>query len=186
LGRYDGSPDREEWNHVATELTIRIKKKGDGSAALTCVRDDGSATWQRKEGLQGQFFPLHDLAHYAVEVELGHVRGFYGLIAEGWDLTDFGKPWPRGPIPPDADPTELIVGFFDAERMTGVVRNAAELNRDVDLFLRKFGVPSRSNVTDADLGRIRARLQSLFERWSALPCGDTLELHFARSPSAVR
>jgi len=65
------------------ELLIRIKKKGDGSAALSCLRADGSVTWQRQNGQQGRFFPLHDLTHYAVETVLGHTRGFYGLVAKG-------------------------------------------------------------------------------------------------------
>lgn len=65
------------------DLMIQIKKKTDGSAALSCRRADGSVTWQRQEGRQGCFFPLHDLTHYAVETVLGHPRGFYGLVAEG-------------------------------------------------------------------------------------------------------
>src|SRR2546430_3915906 len=84
------------------DLLIRIKKKSDGSAALSCLRPDGSVTWQRQNGQQGRFFPLHDLTHYAVEAVLGHARGFYGLVAEGWYLADFGNPWPRGPLPPEA------------------------------------------------------------------------------------
>src|SRR5213078_334111 len=109
-------------------MLIRIKKKTDGSAALSCTRDDGSVTWQRQEGIQGRFFPRHDLTHYAVEMVLGHRRGFYGLVAEGWDLEDFGGPWPRGPVPADADPSELIVGFLDAERASGREWSAAEMN----------------------------------------------------------
>ena len=64
-----------------TELLIRIKKKNDGSAALSCVRADGSVTWQRQDGQQGRFFPLHDLTHYAVETVLGQPRGFFGACA---------------------------------------------------------------------------------------------------------
>ena len=54
-------------------LEIHIKKKADGSAALSC-------------------------------------RGFYGLVALGWDLSDFGKPWPRGPLPDET----LVLGFSPA------------------------------------------------------------------------
>ncbi len=74
------------------DLLIRIKKNTDGSAALSCLRADGSVTWQRHNGKQGRFFPFHDLTHYAVETVLEHRRGFYGLVAGGWDLTDFGNP----------------------------------------------------------------------------------------------
>ena len=50
---------------------------------------------------------------------LGLPRAFYGLLAEGWDLSDFGKPGTKGPLPEDAHVAELIVGFFDLERTTG-------------------------------------------------------------------
>lgn len=63
------------------ELLIQLTKRADGGAVLRCVRADGSVTWQRHEGRQPAFFPLHDLIHYAVESELGFHRGFYGLVA---------------------------------------------------------------------------------------------------------
>ena len=97
-------------------LTIRIKKNTDGTAALSCTRADGTVTWQRQQGAQGLFFPRHDLTHYAVETVLEYRSAFYGLIATGWNISDFGPPWPRGQMPEEAGVAELIVGFLDAER----------------------------------------------------------------------
>ena len=108
-----------------TDLLIRIKKKSDGSAALSCVRADGSVTWQRQDGLQG------DLTHYAVETVLRYPRGFYGLLAEGWDFSDFGRPWPRGPLPSEALASELLVGFLDGERAAGVEWSARDFKESV-------------------------------------------------------
>lgn len=68
----------------APALRISIKKKPDGSAALSLRRADGSVTWQRQEGIQGRCFPLHDLTHYAVETVLGLDQAFFGLVASGW------------------------------------------------------------------------------------------------------
>jgi hypothetical protein len=42
-------------------LTLRYKKKGDGSAAFTAVRGDGSST-TGQIGDAGGFGPVHDLA----------------------------------------------------------------------------------------------------------------------------
>src|SRR4051812_48917305 len=109
------------------DLVIRIKKNRDGTVAFTLTRADGTTTWQKQTGLQGAFFPRHDLTHYAVETVLGHRRGFYGLVAEGWNLTDFGHPWPRGRMPADTDPSELIVGMLDLERGTRHPFAAADL-----------------------------------------------------------
>ena len=62
---------------------------------------------------------MHDLAHYAVETELRHRLGFFGLLAEGWDFPDFAENRGRRPMQADADPSELIVGLLDAERAGG-------------------------------------------------------------------
>lgn len=160
-------------------LRIRIKKNADGSAALTCIRADGSVTWHRQEGAQGRFFPPHDLTHFAVETTLGHRRGFYGLVAEGWNITDFGTPWPRGPIPIDADPSELIVGLLDAERAAGERGAAADFNDRIATYYRAHfpGTPAPT-LTDDDLANIRRRRAELFAQWDAVRPGLALELTF--------
>lgn len=164
---------------TASTLVVRLKKKTDGSAALSCVRPDGSVTWQRQEGRQARFFPRHDLTHFAVESELGYRRGFYGLVAEGWDITDFGTPWPRGPLPPDADPSELIVGFLDMERAAGLEWSAAEFNEKAASYCRDHAMAGPPpTLTDEELGRIRARMRALFARLDAVSPGESLELTF--------
>lgn len=151
------------------DLLIRIKKKSDGTAALSCTRANGSTTWQRQSGAQARFFPFHDLTHYAVETVLGHRRGFYGLVAEGWDLQDFGAPWPRGPLPKDMDPSEAIVGLFDMERADGASWSPPDFQRSSGGWLL---------LSEEQLSLIRARRSELFERWQELAPGDTLELPF--------
>jgi len=159
------------------ELLIRIKKKTDGNAALSCLRANGSVTWQRQEGAQGRFFPLHDLTHYAVETVLRHRKGFFGLVADGWNMGDFGTPWPRGPMPADMDPSEQIVGLLDLERTTGVLRTP----RDAADPANSVATVILQHVTDAELEAVRARRDELIERWKTLPAGETLELPFDRS-----
>ena len=164
---------------AAARLTIRIKKNADGSAALTCTRADGSVTWQRQLGAQGRFFPRHDLTHFAVESTLGHRRGFYGLVAEGWDITDFGAPWPRGRIPDDADPSELIVGFLDMERASGERWSTADFNDKAATYYREHAPGAAPPVlTDDDLVRIRQRRAELFAQWDSVAPGHALELTF--------
>jgi hypothetical protein len=159
-------------------LTIRIKKNADGTAALSCVRADGSVTWQRLQGPNAAFFPLHDLTHHAVETVLEHRRGFYGLVAEGWNIDDFGTPWPRGPIPADADPSELIVGLLDAERACGGEWSAAEFTTQAAHFLGQEPDLREPLLTEDQLVRIRARRAELFAEWEAVPPGETLALSF--------
>jgi hypothetical protein len=164
------------------DLIIRIKKKTDGSAALSCTRADGSVTWQQQPGRQGVFFPLHDLTHYAVETVLG-LRGFWSLLADGWSLTDFGAPWPRGPLPIEALAAEFAVGFLDRERAAGVEWSAADFNAGAATYLAPQGVPAHAVVTDQDLTRVRDKRGELFHAWTTLPAGTTLGLEFRRPPA---
>lgn len=159
-------------------LTVLLKKKTDGSAALSCRRADGSVTWQRQEGAQGRFFPLHDLTHFAVETELGYAHGFFGLVAEGWDITDFGRPWPRGELPGQALLAELIVGFLDGERASGTRWSIEELRASAAGYAAQSGRPVDLGMHEIDLDRIRERRGQLFAQWAALGAGETLELRF--------
>jgi hypothetical protein len=163
----------------ASTLVIAIKKKSDGSAALACRRADGSVTWQRQESAQGRFFPRHDLTHYAVETVLGMNQAFYGLVASGWDLGDFGPPWPRGPMPADALQAELIVGYLDSERAAGTTWSAEEFNAKAAAYHAARGQPPGLELREADLDLIRQTRAALFARWDALPGGATLELPFS-------
>jgi hypothetical protein len=162
------------------DLVIRIKKSADGSGALAAVRADGSVTWQRQKPTVSPFFALHDLTHYAVETELGLTHAFYGLLADGWNLTDFGKPWPRGPLPAQAGIAELVVGFLDTERASGERMLAEEFNEHARVHCAQHGMPGPLRLTDDELLRIRARRAELFARWAAVPAGGTLELEFTR------
>ena len=163
------------------DLSIRIKKKTDGAAALSCTRADGSTTWQRQEGQLGRFFPLHDLTHYAVESVLGFKRGFYGLLAEGWDITRFNEPGASKQLPEEAGLAEVLVGFFDVERATGTRATAEDFNWKIRTYYDEHGTPTPTfRMTDDQLDRIRALRADLFSRWHAVQPGDSLELNFSR------
>jgi len=159
-------------------LRIKMTKRGDGSVVSRFERSNGTVTWQVKDARHGDFFALHDLEHYAVETTLGYRRGFYGLVAEGWDLSDFGTPWPRGRIPADAEPAELIVGFLDGERVDGAPWTAEDFNRNAVLYFAQHGYANPPTLDDATLARIRTAARQLMQRWAALPIGEALELAF--------
>lgn len=162
------------------ELIIRIKKKTDGSAALSCERADSSVTWQRQDGQLGRFFPLHDLTHYAVETVLGFDQAFFGLVASGWDISQFGGEL-RDQIPDEARLAESIIGFFDLERQSGERGTADDLNAHLRDFYESRNLPVPSfRITDEQVARVRERRADLFERWRTIAPGDALELTFDR------
>jgi hypothetical protein len=163
-------------------LRICFKKKRDGVHVLSCVRADGSATWQHQ---RGEFFVHHDLTHYAIETIVGLHRAFYGLLASGWEFTDFGTPWPRGRFPADAvadaSLAEHLAGAFDLERATGTLVEAASFNATLAQTCREAGISEPRAITEEELARIRATYAELIGRWRAMPPGETMELPFPRA-----
>jgi hypothetical protein len=147
-------------------LQIEISKRADGAGVLRCTREDGSITWQ-KQAKHGAHFALHDLTHYAVETALGFRRGFFGLIAEGWEVEDTTGKGARGPLPAEAVEVERIVGLFDSERGSGMLWTAEEFSQFAPRAL-----------TDADIQKVRSLRGNLFRQWSAIAPGQKLELKF--------
>jgi hypothetical protein len=152
-------------------LLIRLKKHRDRTNTLHCEREDGSATWSRRKG---DWFALHDLTHFAAEMRLTLDSAFYGTVASGWGIEDFGTPWPRGPLPPQAVFAESIVGSLDLERAGQAVQSASELAARAGALSRE----SAPTLTDDALTEIREQLAELYLRWHTLPAGEQLELHF--------
>jgi hypothetical protein len=166
------------------DLLILIKRAPDGSAALTCIRADETRTWQKQPGSVGMLLPFHDLTHYAVETSLRYRRGFYGLIAEGWDIGDFVPPYPRGPVPREAREAELVVSVFEME-----LRNPGWAPATIREEGERYSLSGRSGregitlpeLSDADIDRVRTTSRDLFRRWAETGDGETLQLEFNRS-----
>ncbi len=147
-------------------LRIDISKQNDGAVTLRCTRENGSVTWQ-KQTRHAAHFVFHDLTHYAVETALGYRRGFFGLIAEGWDADDTTGKSARGPLPAEAIEVERIVGLFDSERGSGTLWTVEEFNEFAPRAL-----------TEADVQRVRGLRGALFQQWSAIQPGQKMELEF--------
>jgi hypothetical protein len=137
-------------------------------------------TWQKQQGNHAAFFPFHDLTHYAVETELNFSRGFYGLIAAGWEIDETTGKTARGPLPDEAIEVEYLVSALSAERAGAAVSTAEEFNQLARTFAGAKGLSQPQSLTEADLARVRSRMDKLHLRWRALTPGDTLELAFPR------
>ncbi len=149
-------------------LRIQITKRSDGGGVLRCTRADGSVTWQKQTARHAGHFALHDLTHFAVESTLGFRRGFFGLIAEGWDIDDTTGKGARGKLPKEAGEVEQIVGLFDMERASGVLLTAEDC--------KQYGRP----LTEEEIARVRKLRGELFTRWFAVEPGASLELTLPR------
>jgi hypothetical protein len=159
-------------------LLIQITKRTGGGAVLRCARSDGSVAWQKQDGKYAAFFALHDLTHFAVESVLGYHQGFFGLIAEGWEISDTTGKGSRGPLPPETLEVETLVGLLDQERGSSAFWTVEEFNDAAALQASSTGHPAPRKLSVEDLAQVKAKRSQLFSRWFALPAGETLQLRF--------
>ena len=158
-----------------------ITKRRDGGAVLRGERRDGSVTWQRQDGPRAMFFPFHDLTHFAVETTLAFTQGFYGLIADGWDIDDTGGKGRRGPLPPEAVLAEHVVGLFDREHVGGARSlSAADFNALIQQLIDAKRIQSARVFSEAELTATRDRIEELHRAWAQLEPDASLELRFDR------
>ena len=164
-------------------LSIRLKRHSDASASITLTRANGTVTWQRQQGSLALVFPQHDLTHYAVEQTLGFHGAFFGLVADGWDISDFAVPFPKGPVPLEAREVEMLVGLFDGMRAVHQVWNAAELNAEMRVLANdsKFAGVQPRPLSDDDVARVRAVRNELIAKWKTTPRDESIELKFVRA-----
>jgi hypothetical protein len=162
-------------------LAIQFKKGRNGPDVITCVRGDGTRTWERLQ----RSMAVHDLVHFAVESELGFARGFYGLLESGWSITTFLDRESRRELPAESGVVEYLVGQLWEQSMNGRRPEASEFNAALALIeSTKPGLVLRK-LSAQELERVRSRIDDLVARWHSLAPGETLELEFARSKSAV-
>lgn len=164
-------------------LDIEIVKRTDGGAVLRCTRADGTVSWQRQQGKQATFFPLHDLTHYAVECVFGTSLAFFGLIAAGWEIDDTTGTGARGALPDEAMFVERVVGMLDVERGTGSHWDADAFQREIVAAEPRLAALAGRLLTTGRMDEIRLRRANLFDRWFALAPGDALTLQFPASTS---
>ena len=155
---------------TALPLRIEITKRSDGGGVLRCIRADGSYTWQRQDR-HAPHFALHDLTHFAVESTLGFRQGFFGLIADGWDIEDTTGKGARGSLPDEALQVERIVGMLDAERAGATLWPVEDFKGQTLMHGRQ--------LTEEEIQSVRARRAELFAQWSAVEPGGKIQLDFA-------
>ena len=147
-------------------------KKGKPDT-LTCVREDGSSTWEpSKVGIP------HDLLHYAVETTLGYRSAFYGLVAGGRDIASFGTKDGVKDVYTDEELwAEGIVGTLQWPALGRSRLSEAESLALIENYFQEQGHPVPP-LTVEQLEQIRAKARELLRQWDALAEGAFLALSF--------
>ena len=147
-------------------MIIRFSHGKDKSDTLTCIRDDGAITYAPSAvGVR------HDLIHYAVETTLGCTEAFFGLVAAGRDVDDFGtKDGRKDTYPVEAIQVEFIVALLQWPTLTD-----AELTEQLAIDCTNRGLPT-PEISAEQWAAIHDRIGDLAARWAAIPAQGKLEL----------
>ena len=143
-------------------MQIALRRSVGKPATITCTREDGSVTWQAY-GPHSDFFAVHDLTHYAVEMELGYKHGFFGMIAQGRDINDFG-PGSAASFHPEAVYSEMLSGLLSAAEGNGSHLTYDDIKSTIDQHATEKGI-APIDLTIEQLDRIRVRIADLVSRW---------------------
>ena len=150
-----------------------IFKKGVTKNTITCKRPDGTSTWMQAI----PFMIIHDLTHYVVETQLQLKLGFYGLLAGGWDITDFENKQKikSTDIPAEGLRAELIVGLLLTERNDG--QEMTDFNSVYQDSCINYALAEQP-LDRSQLDRLRIGVDDLINKWKFLPVDSTLILTF--------
>lgn len=156
-------------------IVVRLTKLSDDRHRFAVFTPDGGA---RERELETRSLLLHDLAHYALELEAGLSGGFYGGLASGGDL--------------DTSMDSLSAEALVIERVVAPLTAAFKERRPPEEFATRlldyFEQVDQEPPPwlDVDLlERALRRLNSLTGRWKATPFGGTMELAFPAGSAGV-
>jgi len=160
-------------------MIIQFKKYRDKQSTLTCIRSDGTRTWDK---LQVDF-ELHDLAHFAIETELGFTNAFYGLLAKGYNIQDFLLPVEQRPqalisknLPVESLQTEHIANLLLIDHFQKNI--GSDFIDQLKGMLKEDGLAFPEILTQERLEKINNSFEELISKWNALEEEGMLELTF--------
>lgn len=161
-------------------MRVEIRKSATGDARLTVTRADG--TWTAGRLGQGGFGAVHDLAHFVVETTLGRRDGFYGLLEQGRNISDFEQPGAAREIPDEAVAVECIVGQLTNLVLTGPPVDLAGFNWLVAAAVRGTRPNAKiPRIDESSFSEMQRSLKEKVEVWRALKPGGVLALEFDSS-----
>jgi len=150
-------------------VEIVILKKG-GRNQLVCQRDDGS----REISELGPNLPLHDLAHFIVERQLGLKKGFYGNINNGFTVKQLSNKDVIKTLH-----TENAIAEVTTRTLQSLSNGACRQDQFVDLIdleLEPYGMKSAVNLSTAEIEGMLKAYQDLLSKWEQLSDGESLSV----------
>lgn len=160
-------------------MLIILKKLLTKPSILSITRNDNSTTWSKlHKGLE-----THDLAHYAVESCLKFKHAFYGIINQGYQISDFELPKNKRPfavrpenLHQEAIVTEHIVNLLEVELLNSGLNT--HFIKVLKLILKNNSLYFPKGLTPNKLDEIRGIYHNLYNQWMSLNNNEELTINF--------
>lgn len=141
-------------------MKIEFFKIDGKSHKTTIIRQDGSVA---SVTLDTQTYFLHDLCHYVVEQELNYKKGFWGMLAEGYDFHELS-----GKENPLTEELKFI------ERVVGPVQSIVSGHLPIENFENSVGYLNTEITKGFDVGMVVREIKELAGRWRGVKYGESL------------
>lgn len=151
-----------------------IFTKTSNDQVLSCKRKDGSVTWRHII----PFFISHDLCHIAVESTVPLKNAFFGMVAEGADISDFDLPKEQRTfqLSEEAILAEHLVNLLTIEYSQGKMENFLEVFSAI--YDEHVGTSLYKIITEEKLEEVRTKFNGLMQQWSSLAENNSITLLF--------
>ena len=139
-------------------MRIAFTKIADERHAVAITRTDGTT---ESVEVDTREFLRHDLAHFAIELELPIRKGYWGCVASGATLAGVG------------------VGGSDAalaESLAGPIQTLFRLDAGLDAYEELLARVSGARGSRDLAARVHERVRQLRGHWKATPYGGRMEL----------
>jgi len=160
-------------------MLIRLTRLTNERHRFEIVRDDHV---REAHELETRSTLLHDLTHYAVEVEAGLTSSFYGRLARG---IAYDALIPTPSTDQEAPQTEVVVALLQ-----GLLKNDDLAKADPERLARNIvagfsatGADAPVWVTPDLIVRVCERLRRVHGQWRATPFHQAMELTFPERQS---
>jgi hypothetical protein len=153
-------------------MRIRLTKLTDERHRFEVLRADGRI---ESHELETRSTLLHDLVHYAVEVEGRLNHSFYGRLAHGVRYEEMTTTPPNHP---EAMQTERIVGILQGifKKSNGIEIDPEQSAAYIVASFRATDESPPAWLTGDLLARALARLRHIHGRWRATAFRQSMEL----------
>jgi hypothetical protein len=141
-------------------MVIMFHRRSGQEHEVEVVRRDGSTD---RAVLPSKDYLRHDLAHFALELELCLRDGVWGSVARGGSLAGEGL-----------DGADVALAERAAGRLQTLMRTGADVDAHEELL--RLTMPDRADRELAE--RLHERVRRLVGRWNATPYGGSMTLEW--------